>query len=555
MNKEFTNVPSSQASKWYRFYGGEVEISSKTDREFVEYYDRSFRDTAFLLFLLSLDTISPDYYRNLIDSTTCNEDPLVITAERASYCAHRVGTTYSYFASLWMCTTHLLGEENNARTQLSHAPTRLELVISSLLGKRLANLAKEPMSNIVQDCALNSWAYILHKLMRGPKADRNFRIADIIHIGDEGSRFRSTHRHKQPDSYNYLSWISNLETSLEADLSGQTIIVTGSNTGLGSEAVKHLASMNPERIIIACRDTAKGEKVKEEIVNKYEVRVEVWKLDLSSFASVIDFAKRYETTGWTLHVLVSNAGVALAEWTFTDDGFETTLQVNHIANLLLILKLLPSLKKAKTDNFEPRVVVVASDVHGWTKFPEHTHPDPIAALNDPKRTVTIGDRYNVSKLLNVYMTRYLGPILKKEGVSIHCLTPGFCYSELIRNTKGVQGIFFAIFRFIMARSTEEGSRTLVHAAVHEDLLMKNGPSGRYWLDCKELSPAPLAIDKKIQEKVMRETLDIIKKIEMLSSVENDIGMPDTSDFTMMQRRLALVLPSRPDAAAAAPAQA
>ncbi|PRP73597.1 hypothetical protein PROFUN_16797, partial [Planoprotostelium fungivorum] len=171
--------------------------------------------------------------------------------------------------------------------------------------------------------------------------------------------------------------------------------------------------------------------------------------------------------------------------------------------------LLPVLKKTKESGFEPRVVVVASDAHFWAKFP--AEEDPISALNDPKRT-RIEDRYAVSKLLNVFMTRHLGPILQKEGISIHCLNPGFCHSELARTAAGLKDIFIKVFKFLMARTTEEGSRTLVHAAVHEGLLLKNGPGGRYWAECRELSPSRLAIDRRVQERVMKESMDIIKKI-------------------------------------------
>jgi len=44
------------------------------------------------------------------------------------------------------------------------------------------------------------------------------------------------------------------------DLAGKVVLVTGANVGLGFEAAKHFASMNPERLIIACRNEAKGEE-------------------------------------------------------------------------------------------------------------------------------------------------------------------------------------------------------------------------------------------------------------------------------------------------------
>jgi len=44
------------------------------------------------------------------------------------------------------------------------------------------------------------------------------------------------------------------------DLTGKVVLVTGANTGLGFEAAKHFASMNPEKLIIACRNEAKGKQ-------------------------------------------------------------------------------------------------------------------------------------------------------------------------------------------------------------------------------------------------------------------------------------------------------
>jgi hypothetical protein len=47
------------------------------------------------------------------------------------------------------------------------------------------------------------------------------------------------------------------------DLTGQTVMVTGSNVGLGLEAAKHFARMNPKRLVMAVRNRAKGEKALE----------------------------------------------------------------------------------------------------------------------------------------------------------------------------------------------------------------------------------------------------------------------------------------------------
>ena len=50
---------------------------------------------------------------------------------------------------------------------------------------------------------------------------------------------------------------------VRTDLSGKTVVITGANVGLGLEAAKHFASMNPSRLILACRSREKGEKALE----------------------------------------------------------------------------------------------------------------------------------------------------------------------------------------------------------------------------------------------------------------------------------------------------
>ena len=45
----------------------------------------------------------------------------------------------------------------------------------------------------------------------------------------------------------------------KADLTGKVVVVIGANGGLGYEAAKHFASMNPLRLILTSRDNQRGE--------------------------------------------------------------------------------------------------------------------------------------------------------------------------------------------------------------------------------------------------------------------------------------------------------
>jgi NAD(P)-dependent dehydrogenase (short-subunit alcohol dehydrogenase family) len=63
--------------------------------------------------------------------------------------------------------------------------------------------------------------------------------------------------------YTYLQVIKDqfwkVEPVVRADLTGKTIVIVGANVGLGFEAAKHFASMNPRRLVLGCRSPEKGQ--------------------------------------------------------------------------------------------------------------------------------------------------------------------------------------------------------------------------------------------------------------------------------------------------------
>jgi len=151
-----------------------------------------------------------------------------------------------------------------------------------------------------------------------------------------------------------------------ARVTGQVAIVTGSNVGLGLEAARHLVNMDAAKVILAVRTIEKGEAARTDIettTNKTGI-VEVWKLDMSDYKSVKDFAKKCATLP-RLDIVIENAGIATEEYEECQ-GTERTVVVNVIATFLLALLLLPTLRKsAKQTSTTPRLTIVSSEVHAW----------------------------------------------------------------------------------------------------------------------------------------------------------------------------------------------
>jgi len=291
---------------------------------------------------------------------------------------------------------------------------------------------------------------------------------------------------------------------------GQTIIVTGSNVGLGKEAARHLARLGASKLILAVRNTKAGEAAKHDIESTTRCSpevIEVWPLDLSSYASVKAFADRASKLP-RLDVLLENAGIAASKWQVFE-GHESTLTVNVISTFYLALLLLPKLKSsAKQFGIMPRLTIVSSEVHGHAKFAEWKEPKIFDTLDDESK-FDVWERYPLSKLLEVLVFRQIAPSLEGSGMTLNILNPGLCHSELARDA----GWTLAIMKFFLARNTEVGSRTLVAGAVA-------GPEakGKYMHDGKvdesELSPFVKSEDGRLaSEKVWKELSVILESIQ------------------------------------------
>jgi NAD(P)-dependent dehydrogenase (short-subunit alcohol dehydrogenase family) len=169
------------------------------------------------------------------------------------------------------------------------------------------------------------------------------------------------------------------------DFTGQTIIITGANRGIGLEAARHLLKLKAARVILAVRSAKRGQDAADELESSTgrAGAVQVEELDMASYESVKVFAARMESRLERLDAVLLNAGMYTHTFSAAD-GFESHLTVNVINTIFLALLLLPTLRKGSRSE-RPRISFVSSDRHVMFKLPEWKEEKPFEFLSDEKR--------------------------------------------------------------------------------------------------------------------------------------------------------------------------
>src|SRR5918993_1286355 len=254
------------------------------------------------------------------------------------------------------------------------------------------------------------------------------------------------------------------EVAMGESTGAKTVVVTGGNAGLGYECAKGIAAAGPEwRVVLAVPSHEKGERAARAIAEETgNPNVEAMGLDLASLASVRSFARELARRNdlLPLRALVCNAGLQVVSGTtYTEDGFEESFGVNHLAHLLLVNLVLWQLEAPA------RIVFVSSGTHDPERrtgmpapryrgaralaYPER-YPDPEEGREGPGKLGTLArfawDR-GVGRLV---------PIPRRWGVPFSTAeASGRALARLVTDPslEGVSGRYFEIYE--EARSSEE----------------------------------------------------------------------------------------------------
>ncbi|KAL2834989.1 NAD(P)-binding protein [Aspergillus cavernicola] len=316
-----------------------------------------------------------------------------------------------------------------------------------------------------------------------------------------------------------------------------TIIITGANGSLAVPATQLLLAKYPDHTLIL---TARNPQTINKPNGNHSVHVR--KLDLADLSAVHAFATTIISDIQTgklppLTSIVCNAFY----WNLrskpesTDDGYEKTFQVNHIAHAALVLRLLGHFDRVSGG----RVVLFSSDAHwpgknGLEKYPPKIpEGDDLETLVKPPahaeaKSDHMGrgfQRYATSKLAIVMwmyaLNRHLEADLALNKITAVAVNPGnLTDSRALRvNTPPLLTIMslFVIrpFLFLLRRFVDPTMRTSAEAAADIVEFATRSHSntdspedrtvGYYTLGNKDIS-SPDSLDEAKQEALWAKTL-------------------------------------------------
>ena len=249
------------------------------------------------------------------------------------------------------------------------------------------------------------------------------------------------------------------------NLKGKTFVITGTTSGTGFEAAKILLSKGA-KVVMLNRNSKKAENtittLKQELDNTIDVSNIV--MDLAEQASVKKAAAEVLEKVSRIDALICNAAIAqVPKQTFTVDGFESQMGVNHYGNFVLQALLYPRIEESKG-----RIVTVGS--MGYNLGIKTIQFDD---MNWDKNYSPNGV-YSQSKLAQIMCVYELQNRLEKAGksdVKAYACHPGASRTSLIKTSGSLlTRLIWQIMKLTpMVQSAERGAYPQLMCATEPNL--------------------------------------------------------------------------------------
>jgi NAD(P)-dependent dehydrogenase (short-subunit alcohol dehydrogenase family) len=246
----------------------------------------------------------------------------------------------------------------------------------------------------------------------------------------------------------------------------KTIIITGSNSGIGKEAALDLAKSG-HCILMLCRDSQKSieahQNIKSDSGNENVFLIPV---DLSDPISIRSAVGKIKRDYQGIDVLVNNAGVYKVKRQETDNRIEMTFAVNFLAPFMLSQMLLENLQASGSG----RIINVVSALYknGSIDF------DNLML----EKSYKAGDAYANSKLAAVIYTLELAKRVTKTGICVNAMHPGVLATDAFRDYPNILTQILNLF----LEKPHKGGERIAYLAVSDEV---KELSGRYFNKTEE----------------------------------------------------------------------
>ncbi|MCK8467541.1 SDR family NAD(P)-dependent oxidoreductase [Microbacterium sp. KSW4-16] len=224
----------------------------------------------------------------------------------------------------------------------------------------------------------------------------------------------------------------------------KTIVLTGASDGIGSAAARQLAASS-HRLILVGRSAEKTRAVAEETDATW------FTADFARLDDVRTLAEKIaDAVGDDgIDVLANNAGGIFGDQTPTVDGFEKTMQVNHLAPFLLTSLLLPQLLASGG-----AVVNTSSIAH---RLFGHLDVDDL----DNTRRFSPNKAYGDAKLANVLFAKSLHTKFHADGLSAVAFHPGTVQTNFASDSSSIMRLLYRTpLKHLMLIGADKGGATL-----------------------------------------------------------------------------------------------
>lgn len=254
----------------------------------------------------------------------------------------------------------------------------------------------------------------------------------------------------------------------------QTIIITGASDGIGAAAARQLSAAG-ENVVIVGRSPERSAAIAKELGAPHHL------VDFGDLGQVRALADELLECYPRIDVLANNAGGAFPARVLTKDGFEQTLQVNHLAGHLLTRRLMPRLIESGA-----KVVQTSSklaQVFGRLDL------EDLQQSHDYNANKAYAD----AKLANIIFTRELHRRHHADGLSAVAFHPGVVATSFASDSRGPLSFLYnnRVTRRFLAKPEDGGARLAWLASGTPGTTWK---SGEYYEKNRVTKASPQATD-------------------------------------------------------------